>query len=108
MSSKKRLKHEQRNKYTLEDLISSVETGRFLEILKEIKVQIAIGSLQETSLHNKLCEDEPTASKGIRHCHLCGSRIVRWEHFYKGTYGYMNICLECKWISPLSMLRKFK
>lgn len=85
--------------------------------LKEIEIQIALGSLTE-EYRNGLCRYKtPQVSKGKRTCRLCELRCIhKGEEFYlidygAGQYGVgqfrstINICKTCSWL-PIQTINR--
>ena len=76
---------------------------------KELRIQTAIGSLDE-EYRNNLCRYKtPEVSKGLRTCSLCGLKCIhKGEEFYLiytekswdgRSVNTYNICKTCSWLS---------
>ena len=83
---------------------------------KELRIQDALGSLNE-EYRNNLCRYKtPTVSKGKRTCHLCGLKCInRGEEYYLiptgkyyliptekyswGRENTINVCKTCSWLT---------
>lgn len=81
--------------------------------LKEISIQIALGSLSE-EYRNNLCRDKtPKVSKGKRTCNLCGLKCInKGDEFYLADLGSgqftrvtINICKTCSWL-PIQTINR--
>ena len=74
--------------------------------IKELQVQIALGSLPE-EYRNAVCRYRtPKIAKGIRKCTLCGLKYIhKGEEYYEimhksGRYSSTtNICKTCSWLT---------
>lgn len=84
------------------------------QILTELKIQMALGALPEYYKID-VCRGIPTViSKGRRTCHLCGEKCIRnGDNYYSVNLvssssswpKYVNICLDCSWLSLIKMIK---
>jgi hypothetical protein len=69
--------------------------------LKELKMQLALGTLPDEYRHPMCTKNKLQTAKGTRTCHFCGGKIKRDEQCYKipivASY-YFNICMKCSYM----------
>ena len=76
--------------------------------LKEIRVQVALGTIPEELRMPFLRGEEPEiAEDNRRKCKICKGKILKGTKFYRcGCYEMsFNICNDCSYMSVVQMIK---
>lgn len=80
--------------------------NEIIELLKELNIQTALGTVPDKYKNNLIKNYILKTTKGRRHCHFCRKSIEKDGQYYR--YSFMNICIDCSWLSIQSILRIFR